>query len=191
MCLQEFVEQASGALVGLYAELIGAVLPNISHPNPDIQQVRAQQQQGNTTNASDCSLHMLLMCHSAAVSIQLTITSVPAAHWLPCLSLSCCCAGESTAVLLQPRSARPRHISFALVPVLPHCHSSPLSVASIALPANSPTRLQVSKEANAALLNLQPYAEQAVKVEVGPVLAIISRELRSEQEPTRLEALRW
>jgi hypothetical protein len=50
---------------------------------------------------------------------------------------------------------------------------------------------QVSKEANAALLNLQPYAEQPVKVEVGPVLAIISRELRSEQEPTRLEALRW
>ncbi|WIA13429.1 hypothetical protein OEZ85_007009 [Tetradesmus obliquus] len=85
--IKEFVEQASGALVGLYAELIGAVLPNISHPNPDIQ--------------------------------------------------------------------------------------------------------QVSKEANAALLNLQPYAEQAVKVEVGPVLAIISRELRSEQEPTRLEALRW
>jgi hypothetical protein len=39
LCLQEFVEQASGALVGLYAELIGAVLPNISHPNPDIQQV--------------------------------------------------------------------------------------------------------------------------------------------------------
>jgi hypothetical protein len=52
-------------------------------------------------------------------------------------------------------------------------------------------RRQVSKEANAALLNLQPYAEQPVKVEVGPVLAIISRELRSEQEPTRLEALRW
>jgi hypothetical protein len=50
---------------------------------------------------------------------------------------------------------------------------------------------QVSKEANAALLNLQPYAEQPVKVEVGPVLAIISRELRSEQELTRLEALRW
>jgi hypothetical protein len=50
---------------------------------------------------------------------------------------------------------------------------------------------QVSKEANAALLNLQPYADQPVKVEVGPVLAIISRELRSEQEPTRLEALRW
>jgi hypothetical protein len=35
--LQEFVTQASGQLVGLYAELIGAVLPNISHPNRDIQ----------------------------------------------------------------------------------------------------------------------------------------------------------
>ncbi len=50
---------------------------------------------------------------------------------------------------------------------------------------------QVSKEANAALLNLQPVAELPVKVDVAPVLAIISRELRSEQEPTRLEALRW
>eukprot|EP00775_Hariotina_reticulata_P005343 gene5343-5580_t len=85
--IKEFVEQASGQLVGLYPELIGAVLPNISHPNKDIQ--------------------------------------------------------------------------------------------------------QVSKEANAALLNLQPVAEVPVKVEVAPVLAIISRELRSEQEPTRLEALRW
>lgn len=79
--------QASGQLVGLYAELIGAVLPNISHPNKDIQ--------------------------------------------------------------------------------------------------------AVAKEANAALLNLQPSAELPVKVEVAPVLAIISRELRSEQEPTHLEALRW
>lgn len=85
--LQEFVTQASGQLVGLYAELIGAVLPNISHPNKDIQ--------------------------------------------------------------------------------------------------------AVAKEANAALLNLQPSAELPVKVEVAPVLAIISRELRSEQEPTHLEALRW
>lgn len=51
--------------------------------------------------------------------------------------------------------------------------------------------LQVSKEANAALLNLQPVGDQPVKVDVAPVLAIISRELRSEQEPTRLEALRW
>ncbi len=49
----------------------------------------------------------------------------------------------------------------------------------------------VAKEANAALLNLQPSAELPVKVEVAPVLAIISRELRSEQEPTHLEALRW
>jgi hypothetical protein len=81
------VTQASGQLVGLYAELIGAVLPNISHPNKDIQ--------------------------------------------------------------------------------------------------------AVAKEANAALLNLQPSAELPVKVEVAPVLAIISRELRSEQEPTHLEALRW
>lgn len=54
-----------------------------------------------------------------------------------------------------------------------------------------PFRVQVSKEANAALLNLQPVAELPVKVDVAPVLAIISRELRSEQEPTRLEALRW
>lgn len=37
LCLQEFVQQASGQLVGLYAELIGAVLPNISHSNKDIQ----------------------------------------------------------------------------------------------------------------------------------------------------------
>lgn len=49
----------------------------------------------------------------------------------------------------------------------------------------------VAKEANAALLNLQPSAELPAKVEVAPVLAIISRELRSEQEPTHLEALRW
>lgn len=40
LLVQEFVEQASGQLVGLYPELIGAVLPNISHPNKDIQQVR-------------------------------------------------------------------------------------------------------------------------------------------------------
>jgi hypothetical protein len=39
VALQEFVEQASGQLVGLYPELIGAVLPNISHSNKDIQQV--------------------------------------------------------------------------------------------------------------------------------------------------------
>lgn len=31
--------QASGQLVCLYADLIGAVLPNISHPNRDIQAV--------------------------------------------------------------------------------------------------------------------------------------------------------
>jgi len=37
VCVQEFVQQASGQLVGLYAELIGAVLPNISHSNKDIQ----------------------------------------------------------------------------------------------------------------------------------------------------------
>jgi hypothetical protein len=49
----------------------------------------------------------------------------------------------------------------------------------------------VAQDANAALLNLQPSAELPVKVDVAPVLAIISRELRSELEPTRLEALRW
>jgi hypothetical protein len=37
--VQEFVTQASGQLVCLYADLIGAVLPNISHPNRDIQAV--------------------------------------------------------------------------------------------------------------------------------------------------------
>jgi hypothetical protein len=52
-CLQEFVEQASGALVGLYAELIGAVLPNISHPNPDIQQVH-----GRSSNPANHSLNI-------------------------------------------------------------------------------------------------------------------------------------
>jgi hypothetical protein len=53
--LQEFVEQASGALVGLYAELIGAVLPNISHPNPDIQQVG-----GRSSNPASHSLTLTL-----------------------------------------------------------------------------------------------------------------------------------
>lgn len=37
--LKEFVEMASGQLVGQYAEMIGAVLPNISHPSKEIQQV--------------------------------------------------------------------------------------------------------------------------------------------------------
>ena len=50
--------------------------------------------------------------------------------------------------------------------------------------------VQVSKEANNALLDLQP-CEEGGKVDTTAVLAVISREIRSEQEPTRLEALRW
>ncbi len=51
--------------------------------------------------------------------------------------------------------------------------------------------LQISREANHALLELQPGDEGGTAVDTAAVLAVISRELRSEQEPTRLEALRW
>ena len=44
--LKEFVEMASGQLVGLYADMIGAVLPNISHPSKDIQQVGSRGARG-------------------------------------------------------------------------------------------------------------------------------------------------
>lgn len=55
------------------------------------------------------------------------------------------------------------------------------------------TQPQASKECNDALLNLQPSDEGAggQAVDTAAVLAVISREIRSEQEPTRLEALRW
>ncbi len=49
----------------------------------------------------------------------------------------------------------------------------------------------MSREANTALLELQPGDEGGTAVDTAAVLAVISRELRSEQEPTRLEALRW
>lgn len=39
--LKEFVEMASSQLVRRYGDLIGAVLPNISHSSKEIQQVRS------------------------------------------------------------------------------------------------------------------------------------------------------
>lgn len=50
---------------------------------------------------------------------------------------------------------------------------------------------QVAIEANNALLNLQTPDEGGGHVDTAAILNTISRELRSEQEPTRLEALRW
>lgn len=46
---------------------------------------------------------------------------------------------------------------------------------------------------NTALLNLQPADEAGggARVDTAAVLAVIGREVASEQEPTRLEALRW
>lgn len=43
--LKEFVEMASGQLVGLYPDLLGAVLPNISHPSPEVAAVRNRREQ--------------------------------------------------------------------------------------------------------------------------------------------------
>jgi hypothetical protein len=49
----------------------------------------------------------------------------------------------------------------------------------------------VSSETNNALLALQPNEQGWERVDTGAILATIGRELRSEAEPTRLEALRW
>lgn len=74
-----------------------------------------------------------------------------------------------------------------------HVHARPPSLARCATQhrttcAPSP---QAAKECNDALLNLRPGDEGGRRVSTGTVLDVISRELRSEQEPTRLEALRW
>lgn len=50
---------------------------------------------------------------------------------------------------------------------------------------------QVATEANNALLNLEPTEELPHPVDTAAILETVSREIRSEQEPTRLEALRW
>lgn len=156
--LQEFVTQASGQLVGLYAELIGAVLPNISHPNRDIQ-VRQHYTPLNT-------LHLWSALTKACYTYVLPL--ILRFGYKGRFFTFCC---------FPPRPSPP-----------PYTHNTHSTHATI----NQPTNTQaVAKEANAALLNLQPSSELPVKVEVAPVLAIISRELRSEQEPTHLEALRW
>lgn len=72
-------------------------------------------------------------------------------------------------------------------PPLAHCSGSP------ATPDPFATHAQAAKEVNTALLNLQPADEAGggARVDTAAVLAVIGREVASEQEPTRLEALRW
>lgn len=59
------------------------------------------------------------------------------------------------------------------------------------LPPTFSPYIQVASETNGALLTLPPHEQGWEQVDVGAMLATIGRELRSDQEATRLEALRW
>lgn len=168
--LKEFVAIAPQQLVPQYAEIIGAVLPNISHSSKDIQQVGA----GTLYHCTSVG-----MCHAVAHAPW----SLPG---LPCCQeqlhhMHCLCTQRGLLPYRHSACCSTIHVYRCTVCDAggwqSHLHSHLL--------------LQISREANHALLELQPGDEGGTAVDTAAVLAVISRELRSEQEPTRLEALRW
>jgi hypothetical protein len=72
------VTQASGQLVGLYAELIGAVLPNISHPNKDIQVRHTLCVRMHGVRAHTHNLHSHAGTHTPCPALQ-------SSHMLTCV----------------------------------------------------------------------------------------------------------
>jgi hypothetical protein len=86
--LKEFVEMASGQLVGLYADMIGAVLPNISHPSKDIQQVGG----GAAGVGRGHGAHRVVATFPGMTH---TLSTLGCLHALP---ISCCCGDILTAL---------------------------------------------------------------------------------------------
>lgn len=104
-------------------------------------------------------------------------------------------AGADGSQAVSPVVPSNQTVCVTFLPPSSHLYQPLCPLLVVPLPRLPPPP-QASKECNDALLNLQPSeegagAEGGQKVDTAAVLAVISREIRSEQEPTRLEALRW